>query len=84
MTLRDMAQRLQDIIATNDRENRSQYNDLPLYASVQLTPRRKYYFPVGTVWGGCLSIPSYLGPIQPDVRCVEVRLEGQHPTIIKN
>lgn len=81
MTLRQALERIQNIVAMNDREGRSAYNDLPLYASVQLSPRRRHYFPATAFWGGCLSLQP---TGQPEVRCVELRCDGTQSVVIKS
>ena len=87
MTVRDLHKRMTNLMEMNTKEGKEHYNELEVWVAVQISPRRKLYFPVTAIWGGCLTIPkpdNNLAGYKDNVRCIEIRTDEDSKVIIKN
>lgn len=65
MTITEMRDRLTQIIEQNEREGRTERNNLEVRVSIQQSPRIRVYYPIKWVSSAMLGIPG-------DIHCIEM------------
>lgn len=83
MTIEQLYVRLGEIIQNNKEKGRENFNKLPICVAVDISPRRRTYFPLESISESITSIPSPVSPKQPLRNVIELQVNIQAKVTVK-